>query len=152
MQDDPRYDDVVAEVGDFLAERLEAAAGAGIAADGLVADPGIGFGKTAAHNLELLRRLPELVERLAPVPVMVGTSRKAFLGRILAGDDGESLPPDEREEATLATVVWAFDRGAALVRVHDVRPAAEAARLLAAVAAATPSDPDREVTWRPLAQ
>jgi dihydropteroate synthase len=152
MQDDPRYDDVVAEVGDFLAERLEAAAGAGIATDLLVADPGIGFGKTVTHNLDLLRRLPELVERLAPVPVMVGTSRKAFLGRILAGGDGESLPPDEREEATLATVVWAFDRGAALVRVHDVRPAAEAARLLAAVAAATPSDPDREVTWRPLAQ
>ncbi len=152
MQDDPRYDDVVAEVGDFLVGRLEAAARAGIATDHLVADPGIGFGKTAAHNLELLRRLPELVERLAPVPVMVGTSRKAFLGRILAGEGGESLPPGEREEATLATVVWAFEQGAALVRVHDVRPAAEAARLLAAVAGATPSDPDREVTWRPPAQ
>ncbi|MGH8974953.1 MAG: dihydropteroate synthase, partial [Acidimicrobiia bacterium] len=146
---DPRYDDVVAEVGDFLEARLEAAAGAGIGAGDLVADPGIGFGKTGAHNLELLRRLPELVERLAPVPVMVGTSRKAFIGRILAGPDGAVLPADEREEGTLATVVWAFDRGAAMVRVHDVRPAAEAARLLAALAAATPSDPDREVTWRP---
>ena len=136
MQDDPRYDDVVAEVGDFLEERLEAAAGAGIPVEGLMADPGIGFGKTTAHNLELLRRLPELVGRLDPVPVLVGTSRKAFLGRLLAGPDGEIPAADEREEATLATVVWAFDSGAAMVRVHDVRPAAEAARLLAALAAA----------------
>ena len=131
MQDDPRYDDVVAEVGDFLEERLGAAAGAGIPVGGLMADPGIGFGKTTAHNLELLRRLPELVARLSPVPVLVGTSRKAFIGRILAGADGEILPPEEREEGTLATVVWAFDHGAAMVRVHDARPAAEAARLLA---------------------
>jgi dihydropteroate synthase len=150
MQDDPRYDDVVVEVGDFLEERLEAAAGAGIALEGLMADPGIGFGKTRAHNLELLRRLPELVARLAPVPVLVGTSRKAFIGQVLAGPDGASLPAGEREEGTLATVVWAFDHGAAMVRVHDVRPAAEAARLLAALAAASPSDPDLEVTWRPL--
>jgi dihydropteroate synthase len=149
MQDDPRYDDVVADVGDFLEQRLEAAAGAGIPVGNLVADPGIGFGKTTTHNLVLLRRLPELVERLAPVPVLVGTSRKAFIGQILAGPDGHALPPGDREEGTLATVVWAFDRGAAMVRVHDVRPAAEAARLLAALAAASPSDPDHEVTWRP---
>jgi dihydropteroate synthase len=149
MQDDPRYDDVVAEVGDFLEQRLEAAAGAGIAVEGLMADPGIGFGKTTAHNLELLRRLPELVERLAPVPILVGTSRKGFIGQVLAGPGGPTLPPGEREEGTLATVVWAFDRGAAMVRVHDVRPAAEAARLLTALAAASSSDPDQEVTWRP---
>jgi dihydropteroate synthase len=149
MQDDPRYDDVVAEVGDFLEQRLEAAAGAGIPVEALMADPGIGFGKTRAHNLELLRRLPELVERLAPVPILVGTSRKAFIGQVLAGSDGRTLPAGEREEGTLATVVWAFDHGAAMVRVHDVRPAAEAARLLAALAAASPSDPDPEVTWRP---
>jgi len=150
MQDDPRYDDVVAEVGDFLEERLEAAAAAGVPVEHLIADPGIGFGKTRAHNLELLRRLSELVERLAPVPVLVGTSRKAFIGQVLAGPDGGTLPPGDREEGTLATVVWAFDHGAAMVRVHDVRPAAEAARLLAALAAASPSDPDPEVTWRPL--
>jgi dihydropteroate synthase len=149
MQDDPRYDDVVTEVGDFLEQRLEAAAGAGVPVGNLMADPGIGFGKTKAHNLELLRRLPELVERLAPVPLLVGTSRKGFIGQVLAGPDGHSLPAGEREEGTLATVVWAFDRGAAMVRVHDVRPAAEAARLLAALAAASPSDPDQEVTWRP---
>jgi len=149
MQDDPRYDDVVVEVGDFLEQRLEAAAGAGIPVEHLVADPGIGFGKTTTHNLELLHRLPELVERLAPVPVLVGTSRKAFIGRILAGPDEPALAPEDREEGTLATVVWAFDRGAAMVRVHDVRPAAEAARLLTALAAASPSDPDPEVPWRP---
>ncbi len=148
MQEDPRYDDVVAEVGDFLEERLEAATGAGIAAGDLMADPGIGFGKTTAHNLELLRRLPELVERLAPVPVLVGVSRKAFLGQVLAGPDGRSRPADEREEATLASVVWAFDHGAAMVRVHDARPAAEAAQLLTALAAVGPSDPDLEVSWR----
>ncbi len=149
MQDDPRYDDVVAEVGDFLEERLEVAAQAGIAVDDLMADPGIGFGKTTAHNLELLRRLPELVERLAPVPVLVGTSRKGFIGRVLAGPGGHGVPVGEREEGTLATVVWAFDHGATMVRVHDVRPAAEAARLLAALATASPSDPDHEVIWRP---
>lgn len=152
MQDDPRYDDVVAEVGEFLEQRLEAATQAGIPLEDLMADPGIGFGKTTAHNLELLRRLPELVERLAPVPVLVGTSRKGFLGKVLAGPDGGDRPVAEREEATLATVVWAFDHGAAMVRVHDARPAAEAALLLAALAAAIPSDPDREVTWRPRAR
>ncbi|MGH9042986.1 MAG: dihydropteroate synthase [Acidimicrobiia bacterium] len=150
MQDNPTYDDVVVEVCDFLERRLEEAVGAGVAGERLVADPGIGFGKTTEHNLELLRRLPELVDRLAPVPVLIGTSRKAFIGRILAGPDAPAaaLPVDEREEGTLATVVWAFDHGAAMVRVHDVRPAAEAARLLADLAAATPTDPDREVSWR----
>ena len=149
MQEDPRYGDVVAEVGDFLEQRLDAAAGAGIPVEGLMADPGIGFGKTRAHNLELLRRLPSWWSGLLPVPILVGTSRKAFIGQVLAGSDGRTLPAGEREEGTLATVVWAFDHGAAMVRVHDVRPAAEAARLLAALAAASPSDPDPEVTWRP---
>lgn len=149
MQDNPRYRDVVAEVGEFLEDRLETAAAAGVARAGLVADPGIGFGKTTAHNLELLARLGELVTRLAPVPVLVGTSRKGFIGAVLAGPDGSLPPPAEREDGTLATVVWALDQGAGMVRVHDVRPAAEAARLLAALAAASPFDPDPEVTWRP---
>ena len=79
MQHDPHYDDVVTEVGDFLIERLHAARAAGIAPDALCADPGIGFGKTASHNLALLARLSELVDRV-DVPVLVGTSRKAFIG------------------------------------------------------------------------
>lgn len=148
MQDDPRYQDPVVEVGDFLEERLEAAVAAGVSEEGLVADPGIGFGKTTAHNLELLSHLGELVARLDPVPVLVGTSRKGFIGAVLAGNDGSPPSPAERDEGTLATVVWAFDQGAGIVRVHDVGPAAEAARLLAALAAASPSDPDPEVTWR----
>jgi dihydropteroate synthase len=133
MQDDPRYGDVVAEVGDFLTERIEAAEAAGIGRSALAADPGIGFGKTLEHNLELLARLPELVARL-PVPLVVGTSRKRFIGAVLGGAAGE-LPVDEREEGTLATVVWALDHGARVVRLHDPRPAARAIRLLDAMRA-----------------
>ncbi len=143
MQNDPRYDDVVAEVIEFLVERLAAAEAAGIPRDRLWADPGIGFGKTAAHNLELLSRLPELAEAVG-VPVLIGTSRKGFIGKVL-GD----LPVTDREEGTLATVVWAFERGATMVRVHDVAPAVETARLLAALEAAQSDDPDPEVSWRP---
>lgn len=138
MQREPRYGDVVAEVGEFLVERLATAEEAGIARERLWADPGIGFGKTAAHNFELLARLPELVATVG-VPVLVGTSRKVFIGAALGG-----LPVDEREEGTLATVVWALDRGASMVRVHDVRPAVEVARLLAALRTADPGPPPEE--------
>lgn len=138
MQREPRYGDVVAEVGEFLVGRLAAAEEAGIARERLWADPGIGFGKTAAHNFELLARLPELVATVG-VPVVVGTSRKVFIGAALGG-----LPVDEREEGTLATVVWALDRGASMVRVHDVRPAVEVARLLAALRTADPGPPPEE--------
>ena len=134
MQDDPRYDDVVDEVGDFLVERLAAARAAGIAAAALVADPGIGFGKTVRHNLELLARLREIVARV-DVPVLVGTSRKRFIGAVLGTDDGH-LPAADREEGTLATVVCALDRGARIVRVHEVRSAAQTVRLLEAMRAA----------------
>jgi dihydropteroate synthase len=147
MQDAPHYDDVVAEVGAFLAERREAAVAAGIAAGGLMADPGLGFGKTVAHNLTLLARLDEVV-RAAGVPVLVGPSRKGFVG-VAGGAPGAPLPVDQREEATLATVMWALDRGASMVRVHDVAPAAETVRLFRAMLAATPTDPDPPVSWRP---
>jgi dihydropteroate synthase len=133
MQDDPHYDDVVREVGDFLVDRLDAAGDAGIDARALAADPGIGFGKTADHNLELLARLPELVARVG-VPVLVGTSRKTFIGRVLGGE--RPVPAEEREEGTLATVVWAVDHGARIVRVHEARPAADTIRLLRALEAA----------------
>jgi len=147
MQLNPRYDDVVAEVGAFLAERRTAALEAGIAADELLADPGLGFGKTAAHSLTLLARLGD-VAAAAGVPLLVGPSRKGFLG-VAAGPPGTPLPLDQREDPTLAAVVWALDHGAAMVRVHDVAPAVEAVRLLGAVAAATPTDPDPPVSWRP---
>ncbi len=131
MQHEPRYDDVVAEVGAFLVERLAVARDAGIAADALCADPGIGFGKRVGDNLDLLARLDELIARVN-VPVLVGTSRKAFLGAVIADAIGapKVLAPDARDDATLATAVFALDRGAAIVRVHDVRPVAEAIRLL----------------------
>jgi len=134
MQDDPQYDDVVGEVGDFLVERLAVARAAGIADAALAADPGIGFGKTVRHNLELLARLPEIVARVE-VPVLVGTSRKRFIGAVL-GREGGDLPADQREEGTLATVACALDRGARVVRVHEARPAAHAVRLLEAMRAA----------------
>ena len=128
MQRNPRYDDVVAEVGAFLMERLDAARTAGVAAEALCADPGIGFGKTVDHNLALLARLENLVGRVG-APVLVGTSRKTFIASVL----GDALPvdaaPEQRDDGTLATVMWAIDHGAAVVRVHAARAAAEAVRL-----------------------
>jgi dihydropteroate synthase len=124
MQHDPHYDDVVVEVGDFLLDRLAAARAAGIPAAALCVDPGLGFGKTAAHNLELLARLGELVARV-DVPVLVGPSRKSFIARLL-GDDLVA-----RDDGTLATAVWAVDQGARIVRVHDAAAASDALRLLA---------------------
>jgi dihydropteroate synthase len=133
MQADPRYDDVVAQVGGFLADRVGAARAAGVAEGAIAADPGIGFGKTVEHNLRLLAGLPALIERVR-VPVMVGASRKTFVGKVLAraGASGD-LPVDQREEGTLATVVWAVERGASIVRVHDALPAVRAIRLLDAL-------------------
>jgi dihydropteroate synthase len=113
MQQDPSYADVVGEVYDFLAERLVELEGAGIPAARVAIDPGIGFGKTAAHNLTLLRRLREFTS--LGRPVMVGTSRKSFLGRIVGSDEVE-----DRLEGSLATAALAVGAGAKLVRVHDV--------------------------------
>jgi dihydropteroate synthase len=131
MQDDPQYDDVVREVGDFLVERLDAARAAGVATSALAVDPGIGFGKTIEHNLTLLAQLRSLCDRVA-VPVAVGTSRKWFLGQLMRGvaGFGDEVGPEDRDDATLATVVWSLDQGAQIVRVHDVRPAARAVALL----------------------
>jgi dihydropteroate synthase len=123
MQRAPRYDDVVAEVGAFLRDRVARARGAGV--DEVWVDPGIGFGKTLEHNLALLRSLDRLVADGAPV--VVGTSRKRSLGQ-LTGD----APVGDRLEASVATAVWAVEQGAAMVRVHDVAPTVRALRLLEA--------------------
>jgi dihydropteroate synthase len=131
MQDDPTYGDVVREVGDFLRDRVERAVASGIRRDAMYVDPGIGFGKTVEHNLALLRALPELAAA-AGVPLVVGTSRKGFLGHLLGG-----LPVDERDEATLATSIWCFERGAAMVRVHDVASSVRAAALMGVMERAT---------------
>ena len=120
MQEAPAYDDVVAEVRAFLVERAERARAAGV--DEVWIDPGIGFGKTIDHNLALLRHLPELVD--TGVPVMVGASRKSFLGRLTGAG------VDDRMEASLAVAVWAMSQGVGMVRVHDVKPTVQAARLL----------------------
>jgi dihydropteroate synthase len=125
MQLEPRYADVVDDVKAFLLARLEFAVGEGIAEDRVLLDPGIGFGKTVAHNLELLRRLGELVE--LGRPVVIGTSRKSFLGR-LAGAPESS----QRLAGTLATNVLALERGARVFRVHDVAPSREALTVAAA--------------------
>ncbi len=132
MQDDPRYVDVVAEVGAFLSERRELALRAGIAAERIVLDPGIGFGKTTAHNLELLRRLDELCELGAPIAI--GTSRKAFIGRLTADARGssEAVAASERLAGTIATNVLALERGASVFRVHDVGAVGDALAIAAA--------------------
>jgi dihydropteroate synthase len=128
MQQDPRYDDVVSEVKAFLEERLAFAVSEGVDEERVWLDPGIGFGKTVEHNLELLRRLDEIVA--IGRPVVVGTSRKSFLGKLAGGrDEGERLP------GTIATNVLALERGASVFRVHDVAQNADAL----AVAAATVS-------------
>ena len=126
MQDDPRYDDVVDEVFGFLRARAERARHDGVAE--VWVDPGIGFGKTATHNLTLLRHLPELVD--SGYPVLVGTSRKSFLGPLAPAADGTPAPVDERLAGSLATAVWAMLAGASMVRVHDVRPTVEAATVI----------------------
>lgn len=127
MQQSPHYDDVVAEVGDFLAERVEACAAGGIARERLLVDPGFGFGKSLEHNLTLLRRLDVLVQRLE-LPLLAGLSRKRMIGTLLGG-----VAADERLYGSLATAVMAADRGARILRVHDVRPTVEALTVLAAV-------------------
>jgi len=118
MQDDPRYEDVVAEVESFLAERAEAAVAAGVSRDRIVLDPGIGFGKTLAHNLALLRALP----RLALLgPLLLGVSRKRFLGALT----GREIAAD-RVAASVAAALYCYRGGAHLLRVHDVAATADA--------------------------
>jgi dihydropteroate synthase len=119
------YSDVVTEVRDLLVRRAEAATAAGVGRVWI--DPGIGFGKTAAHNLSLLRHLDAFVA--TGWPVAIGTSRKSFLGALVAGPDGVPVPVDDRLEPSVATAAWAVVNRAAMIRVHDVRPAAELVRL-----------------------
>jgi dihydropteroate synthase len=149
MQSRARYDDVVVEVREFLAERASAGRAAGV--EEIWLDPGIGFGKTEAHNLRLLRRLDELVA--LGLPVVVGTSRKSFLGALTARSDATAaarngrggagpvgaghpepvaVPVDDRLEASVATATWAMAAGARMVRAHDVTATVHAARVVGA--------------------
>jgi dihydropteroate synthase len=126
MQDDPAYDDVVGEVAAFLRERLAAAEAAGIERDRIALDPGIGFGKTLGHNLELLRHLASLRE--PGVPLVVGPSRKRFIGTLT---DTEAA---DRVEGTAGAVAWCAANGADVVRVHDVRAMVRVVRVVDAIA------------------
>jgi dihydropteroate synthase len=129
MQLAPRYDDVVADVASFLEERLAFAVAAGIPEERACLDPGIGFGKTVEQNFELVRRLDELVA--LGRPVLIGFSRKSSLGRIL-GDPAATTGP---LAASLSVAVAAYERGATILRVHDVREHVEALAAARAVAA-----------------
>jgi dihydropteroate synthase len=125
MQDDPRYEDVVAEVKAFLAGRLAAAVAAGISEERIWLDPGIGFGKTAAHNMELLRRLGELRE--LGRPLVIGTSRKSFIGKVDGSDAAHRLG------GTIASSVLAAAQGAEVLRVHDVAEVRQALTVATAI-------------------
>ena len=124
MQENPRYEDVVSEVKAFLEERMAYAVAEGIPEERIWLDPGIGFGKSLDHNLELLRRLDEIAA--LGRPVVIGTSRKSFLGRITG------RPEDQRLPGTIATNLLAWQRGASIFRVHDVREVGDALRVAAA--------------------
>ena len=128
MQEAPRYDDVVGEVHEYLRQRIEAAELAGIDPERIAVDPGIGFGKDLDQNLELMRGVGALLD--LGRPVLVGPSRKRFIGAIL------DLPEDERVEGTIGAVVWMVARGAHIGRVHDVREVVRAVRVADAIARA----------------
>ena len=138
MYAEATYEDVVADVRRELCQRVDAALAAGVAAERLVVDPGLGFAKQPEHDLALLAGL----EGIAALgfPVLVGASRKRFLGALLATADGQPRPADRRDSATLATSVLAARAGAWGVRVHDVAGSADAVRVVAAVAATAPAE------------
>jgi len=129
MQNKPQYHDVVDEVGDYLARRVALCREHGVAAERLLADPGFGFGKTLEHNLALLRELPRL-EAMAGVPLLVGMSRKSMLGNIT----GEQQP-DQRLGASVAVALLAAQRGARIIRVHDVKATRQALQVWQALEA-----------------
>jgi dihydropteroate synthase len=140
MDELAHYDDVVTDVRRELADRVAALRAAGVADHQVVLDPGLGFAKPGAANWPLLARLPELVAD--GFPVLVGASRKRFLGHLLAGPDGVPVPPDRRDAATAAVSALAAAAGAWCVRVHEVRGTADAVRVAARWTAAVPSGKD----------
>ncbi len=138
MQNDPRYVDVVSEVKAFLEERMAFAVAAGVPEERIQLDPGIGFGKTLQHNLTLLARLDELAA--LGRPLVIGTSRKSFIGHLTGRD------VTERVHGTVATCVIALERGATVFRVHDVAAVADALKVAAATFAAWPTSPRNTTT------
>jgi dihydropteroate synthase len=139
MQKDPKYADVIGEISDYLADGIAKAEAAGLTRGQIVVDPGIGFGKTLEHNLEILRRLREF--RCLGCPVLVGTSRKSMIGMIL------DLPAEQRVEGTGATVALAIAGGADIVRVHDVREVARVAKVTDAIVRVRHELAESDHTW-----
>nr|NIM06578.1 dihydropteroate synthase [Armatimonadota bacterium]NIM24400.1 dihydropteroate synthase [Armatimonadota bacterium]NIM68271.1 dihydropteroate synthase [Armatimonadota bacterium]NIM76675.1 dihydropteroate synthase [Armatimonadota bacterium]NIN06474.1 dihydropteroate synthase [Armatimonadota bacterium] len=141
MQKDPKYVDLMAEITSFLAEASARALAAGITKEQIVIDPGFGFGKTVEHNLEILRRLEEL--RVLGYPILIGTSRKSTIGKILETE------VEERLEGTAATVALAIAGGADIIRVHDVKEMARVAKMADAVLRIKPPEikEDEHVKW-----
>ncbi len=130
MQENPEYNDVVKEIYTFFEERINFCLNAGIKKENILLDPGIGFGKTVEHNLEILRRLNEF--HSLGYPLVLGTSRKSFIGKIL-DPSGKGLPPEERLEGSIASYVWAVIKGADILRVHDVKEAKRAVKVVEAI-------------------
>ena len=122
MQDDPHYEDVVREVGDYLAVATSRAVECGVAPERIAIDPGIGFGKTLAHNLQLLRDVDKLAAR--GFPVLIGVSRKSLFEKL------QGLPVDQRLEAGLAASISVVHKGARILRTHDVLPTVRAVRVV----------------------
>jgi len=139
MQQHASYDDVLGEVRDELAQRLDDAVAAGIPVDRIVVDPGLGFAKTADHNWQLLQRLPEL--NALGAPVLVGSSRKSFLGSLLAAPDGTPRSVLDREDANVALTTIAAIQGVWGVRVHEVRASMDALKVVARWAAVPAGQP-----------
>jgi dihydropteroate synthase len=146
MQREPHYDDVVDDIKAFLAERMEFAVREGIREERILLDPGIGFGKTIEHNLTLLARLDEIAA--LGRPLVIGTSRKSFLGRLVAQSSGAEEPAEAalRLPGTIATNVLALERGASVFRVHDVAPVRDALAVAAATLGLCPARGTRQTT------
>jgi dihydropteroate synthase len=125
--------DIIEEVTSSLRSSIEIAEQCGVKRESIVIDPGIGFGKSQDQNLELIAKLDQIVAAFPDFPLLIGTSRKSFLGRVLAGENGNPAPPEERLHATMASTSIAILKGARLVRVHDVKVAIEAARVIDAI-------------------
>jgi dihydropteroate synthase len=132
MQHNPHYEDTVADILEVLRARMDAAEAAGIARERIIVDPGIGFGKTVADNLRILREVSRFRRELG-APVLIGLSRKSFIGKVAAGE-GEPLPVEERLAGTLACHAWVAERGADILRVHDVAETVQLLAMLAAIA------------------
>ena len=141
MQDHPHYTDVVGDIKAFFEERMQAAGREGISEDRILLDPGIGFGKTREHNVTILKRLSEILS--LGRPLLVGVSRKSFLGSLgdlpAGSQEGSTLPPEQRLEGSLAAALWAVQHGARGIRVHDVQATRRALSVWEALQGASPA-------------